>query len=527
MYSILLVDDEALELETIEHYVPWEKVGITVAGTARNGKEALSKLVELTPDIILTDVRMPIMDGLEFGRRAKQIDKNVKIIYLSGHNEFQYIKAALNIEATGYLLKPIDMEELLVLLEKVKKKCEEEQLADQSGDWVREKLMLRIIREPNEDKRKDWIKKWELSSPDFAANKEFAAAYVTFDSPQSAWSEAELRSEYNASDQVESFRNRVEQTLDSYFVVEAAPDAIFLLFQSKSEREPAVAVWTSAFWEPLRDQLAEGTAAQITVGLSAPHRGFHQLYAAYTQALACNDEKLYRLGGAVITPDQVKPTIQTDIEVDQLAARLTVSIQSGDAEQVEMQLGDWFSFIRQERVERNFTVRAVIRLIAALEQHFSALLAGSLRELLLVDHWKEVSSLKAITDIHFYVLHFCNEMIKAASERDIDRNQAVADQIVRLIADRYHLPLTVEEIAKEVYLSPNYIRTIFKDKMGETILDYLTKVRINRAAELLKDKSLKVREIAHNVGYENVSYFCSVFHKHRGSTPNEYRKMYL
>jgi two-component system response regulator YesN len=103
----------------------------------------------------------------------------------------------------------------------------------------------------------------------------------------------------------------------------------------------------------------------------------------------------------------------------------------------------------------------------------------------------------------------------------------VTDRIGRIIAERYHLPLTVEEIAKEVYLSPNYIRTIFKEKTGETILDHLTKIRINRAADLLKDKSLKVREVAHAVGYENVSYFCSIFQKHRGSTPNEFRKIFL
>jgi len=155
------------------------------------------------------------------------------------------------------------------------------------------------------------------------------------------------------------------------------------------------------------------------------------------------------------------------------------------------------------------------------------LLAGSLKELLLVDHWKEISSMSSVSHIEAYVMFFCDEMRKAASERDVDRNQAVADQIVKLIGERYHLPLTVEDIAKEVFLSPNYIRTIFKEKMGETILDYITKARMNRAADLLKDKSLKVREVANSVGYENVSYFCSIFQKHRGSTPNEYRKMYF
>ncbi|WP_339204554.1 response regulator [Paenibacillus sp. FSL K6-3182] len=524
MYSILIVDDEAIELETMEHYVPWDKIGITVVGTARNGKEALSKLAELKPDIILTDVRMPIMDGLEFGRRAKQIDKNVKIIFLSGHNEFQYIKAALNIEATGYLLKPIDMEELIALIEKVKKKCEEEQLSDQGGEWLREKWMTRIIREPNEEKRKDWIRKWELSSSDFSASREFTAFYATIDAPADYPISAQPASEASP-DRVELLRTIARQYLDSFIVVESEPHALFVLFQWRNEQRAAIA--TMGFWEKFREELSLSFGAQITIGLSAPHTGFHLIWDAYLQARACNEEKFFKLGGAVITPDDLLPTKQTDDDGEQLAARLASALQSGDAKQVTMQLEALFSTIRVERIHRNFTIRAIIRLMAALEQHFSMLLAGSLKDLLLVDHWKEISSMSSSSQIQAYVMHFCEEIRKALSERDVDRNQAVADQIVKLISERYHLPLTVEEIAKEVYLSPNYIRSIFKEKMGETILDYITKVRMNRAADLLKDKSLKVREVAHSVGYENVSYFCSIFHRHKGSTPNEFRKMYL
>lgn len=526
MYSILIVDDETIELETIEHYVPWDKIGITVAGTARNGKEALNKLVELKPDIVLTDVRMPIMDGLEFGRRAKQIDKNVKIIFLSGHNEFQYIKAALNIEATGYLLKPIDMEELISLIEKVKKKCEEEQLAGQGGEWLQEKLMTRIIREPVSDKRSNWISQWELTATDFSASREFAAIYITFDTPSFYPSADSQPASLASSERTELLRTVAKQMLDSFIVVENEQNSFFVLFQWKNGRNTDQS--SLVFWQQFREQLVASSGSQITIGLSAPHKGFHLIWNAYLQARASNDEKFYRLGGSVIMPEDVEqPLKQTDDDSEQTAVQLAASIQSGDANQLSIQLETFFSKIREERIDRNITIRAIIRLLTTLEQHFSILLAGPLKELLLVDHWKEISSMSSSSHIQAYVMHFCDELRKAVSERDVDRNQTIADQIVKLISERYHLTLTVDKIAKEVYLSPNYVRTIFKEKMGETILDYITKVRMNRAADLLKDKSLKVREVAHSVGYENVSYFCSIFHKQRGSTPNEYRKMYL
>ncbi|MCM3628873.1 response regulator [Paenibacillus glycanilyticus] len=533
MYTVLLVDDEAIELETLEHYVPWEQAGIQVVGTARNGKEALAKLTELKPDIIVTDVRMPIMDGLEFGRRAKQIDKSVKIIYLSGHNEFQYIKSALNIEAAGYLLKPIDMEELLVLLEKVKKKCEEEQLASEGGGWRLEKLLLRIVREPSPDKRLEWIRQWEKGASGFLSHQAFGAAYMTLEPPAllsrsvdriASGDPPGATSSILTEEAAEAARNLLKRRLDAAIVLETGPSTLFILFQGKPQH------WETAYWELLREELLAVTAegeAFATIGLSGPYKGFHLLKEAFEESQRCNEEKLYRQAGSVIRSCSEETAKQSDIPVDAASASLIAAVQAGDAERVAHVLDDWFSSMRQERIERNFAVRAVIQLLTILEQHFTSLMVGPLREQLLADHWKELSSLPSITHYHAYALRFCSELLKAAAERDIDRHQSVAEQIIKLITERYHLPLTVEDIAKEVFLSPNYVRTIFKEKTGETILDYLTRIRMNHASELLKDRSLKVREIAHRVSYENVSYFCSVFQKHKGSTPNEYRKLQL
>ncbi|RCW51756.1 response regulator transcription factor [Paenibacillus prosopidis] len=542
MYSVLLVDDEAIELETMVQYVPWEQAGIRVAGTARNGKEAVGKLTELKPDIIITDVRMPIMDGLEFGRRAKQIDKSVKLIYLSGHNEFQYIKSALNIEAAGYVLKPIDMEELLALLEKVKRKCDEEQLAGQGGGWLLEKLLLRIVREPLAERRLEWIRQWESRADGFTAHQPFGAAYITFEQPAfphgmkaavealreagdgvagtefEGYTGAEL-----AYDAAETARAVLKPRLDASIVLETGVNTLFVMFQGKPQQ------WETAYWELLREELSQATGghAELTIGLSGPYKGFQLLKEAYEASRRCNDEKLYRQAGTVISPGTAASATQSDMNAELAFASLIAAIQSANAERTGQALDDWFTGMRQERTERNYAVRASIQLLTALEQHFTALMAGSARDHLLADHWKELSSLPTIAHFHAYTLRFCGELLKAASERDLDRNQSVADQITKLIADRYHLPITVEDIAKEVYLSPNYVRSIFKEKTGETILDYLTRIRMGHASKLLKDRSLKVREIAHKVGYENVSYFCSVFQRHKGSTPNEYRKMHL
>lgn len=584
MYSVLLVDDELIELETMERYVPWEQEGIRIAGTARNGKEALGKLKELKPDIVVTDVRMPIMDGLEFGRRAKQIDKSVKIIYLSGHNEFQYIKSALQIEAAGYVLKPIDMEELMALLTKVKRKCEEEQLASADGGWLLEKLLLRIVREPDPERRAEWIRQWENRAGGFSAARPFGAAYWTFETPAFGASMDAADGDM-AARAAESLRSLLTRSLDASIVLETGANTLFVLFQGNEQQ------FDPAYWELLRsEQLrTSGLGEDPTIGLSGPYRGFALLKQAFEESRSCNEEKWYRQAGAVIVPGMlgsagagadasaggegtrassaggsagaigagaagtgaagagasaanagarassaagaagVGAAIAgaADIGAEHAALQLISAIQALDEEQAEHLLADWFSGIRGKRIERRTALRGVIGLLTSLEQHFASLLAGPSSSHLLADHWRELSTLPTIAHYHAYALRFCKELLKASGEREQDRNQSVASQIAKLLDERYHLPVTVEDIAKEVYLSPNYARTIFKEKTGETILDYLTRIRMNHAAGLLKDRGLKVREIAHRVGYENVSYFCSVFQKRKGSTPNEFRKLHL
>ena len=125
MYRILLVDDEWLELDTLENYIPWEEMGYQVVGTAENGKVALRLLGEMEergvqgqeteesalPDVVLTDVKMPVMDGLAFSKILHDKYPDMQIVFLSGYNDFEYVKSALAVEACGYILKPLDPEE--------------------------------------------------------------------------------------------------------------------------------------------------------------------------------------------------------------------------------------------------------------------------------------------------------------------------------------------------------------------------------------------------------------------------------
>ncbi|MEH7492628.1 response regulator, partial [Neobacillus niacini] len=145
MYKIMLVDDEKLELEMIRDYVDWKQYEIEVVGTAKNGMEALTVAEECFPDIIITDVKMPIMDGLQFSKELRKRNTQVEIIFLSGYDEFSYIKTALQLEVTDYLLKPLDFDELPSVISRAKERLEKRKKEEKSQKVLLEQYMKDLL----------------------------------------------------------------------------------------------------------------------------------------------------------------------------------------------------------------------------------------------------------------------------------------------------------------------------------------------------------------------------------------------
>ena len=145
----MLVDDEKLELEMIRDYVDWKQYDIEVVGTAKNGMEALTIAEKCLPDIIITDVKMPIMDGLQFSKELRKRNTQVEIIFLSGYDEFSYIKTALQLEVTDYLLKPLDFDELPSVISRAKERLEKRKKEEESQKVLLEQFMKDLLFNPS------------------------------------------------------------------------------------------------------------------------------------------------------------------------------------------------------------------------------------------------------------------------------------------------------------------------------------------------------------------------------------------
>jgi YesN/AraC family two-component response regulator len=521
MYSILLADDEKMELETLTDYVRWDTMGIKVAGTAKNGREALELTRKLDPDIILTDVRMPIMDGLEFAKRAKQLSQRVKIVFLSGHDEFQYIKAALSVEASGYLLKPLDLEELAQLMEKVKVKCEEAKLAEESQEVVREKLLRRLLIEESAERRTELAASLKtIAGANLPPRGPFRAAYLLVsrssrDGSRNAGIPAPL--ERSIADAVHSrlralgYNGRLMDWESGAFA------ALYPALEDGGTRE---------VWQRLQNLIEDDFPVSLTIGISRPGDKLEDAYDLFKEAKAAVGHAFYCGHGLQLYAEELRPPLSEEIGIEAQSAALCKAIGHLRTEETEAEAAAFIRRLRELYVHPNLARLAAVRLITAVEQHFRA----AYKELQAAPFDSDqviMNHCGTLDEIGEHIIHVCQSLIIALSEKDKDRHQHIARRIQDIIDRSYQKPLTVEDIAKEIFLSPNYIRTIFKDKTGRTILEAITERRMDRASELLADKSLKVHDIAALVGYENASYFCSVFHKHTGLTPNQYRKQHF
>lgn len=519
MYRILLVDDEKMELEMLAHYIRWEDMGIRVAGTAKNGREALQRMEELRPDIILTDVRMPIMDGLEFSRRAKQIDRNVQIAFLSGHDEFHYIKTALSVEAIGYLLKPLDMEELQTLMVRVKQKCEEISISSQTSGVLKETYLRELLLENNPKIRAQWIEKLQLLPSPIQASGFFQLLYITADSLSGPGMEA-----------VMPIRQFVQTEMPGAFLFPIKESTFAILCNRKLD---ASSIELTEMAEKLLQHASDSdngngsSRTTLSIGISNVGMGIESLYDLYTAAKQANASKFYLGLGTCISADQTIVPVYEEVNPEPAMTSICHAIAHLHESTAIAGIQSFFAAMRHARIDQDLVGSTSLRLVTAIEQHFANIIGGGSVHSMYVDDWKRIARYATIYEIEAHITDVCLSILALMKDKDKDKNLHIVHQITNLIDESFSMPLTIEDIAKKVYLSPNYVRTLFKDKMGETILEYLTRMRIQHAAELLKDKSKKIHEISTAVGYENVSYFCSVFQKFKGTTPNEYRKKLL
>lgn len=534
MYKMIIADDESMVRSALIDKLNWNELQIEIIGAASDGEEAYEMVLALKPDILLTDIRMPHLDGLELSAKLRDDLPDLKIIIVSGYSDFTYAKTALELDITDYILKPIEVKKLTQVIRKVLSELNKEKdinlyiedLKSHMSDFrilAIDKFIINLLLGAPINKEQLFRKCQYLELP-FDLNEQISVAVIepdTFNEISQNLSEEDLQllifSIHNIS--VEIIHN-----YEAGLCVQLNDTQIVIIFKAFIHKQDLQLELCRQIQQATRKYLKH----TVSAGIGYPVDDISQIQTGYTYALRALQYRFYTGKESINFIDDFDTPMDCDdldaIRVSALETNLYDAIQLGDIEQVK-EIVDRFHNLIQTSSLTIPTVRQYYHdMISQLSRHFKAMQINykTINEIdkrvksIMMNATIQSSLSKAMKD-------YCIEIATFFFERMEIRHTKMIEQIYSYIDKNYMNELSISTIAEHVFLTPNYVSLIFKQTTNMTVIEYITKIRIEKAKELLKSPDLKIFEIAEMVGYPNPRYFSKVFKKVTSLHPSQYK----
>jgi two-component system, response regulator YesN len=528
MPKLIIVDDETVTRESLRDYIAWMELGIQSVRTARNGVEALSLCVADQPDIVLTDVRMPKMDGIRFAERVRKMNPRCKIVFLSGYADKEYLKSAIQLRATSYVEKPIDRNEVRAAIEAAVRAWREEESRfavaehgqpgyEETLDLVRDEICRTLVT--GDPKAQALFAAYPKELPTFTADAVITvvAIQITWRSADAAMIPSEDRGAIlRAARSVEPF------TLSSTLIGYVGDDRLALIAARRlSEDDVRARVALESLAACICQTSVEIHSVRVGVGLHG--RGPDTVPDSFESARGSLDRGFYRDGQDVLYPSSDRAR-RFSLAAD-TRSEFRVALEMTNYDRAAEVVNRVVEAIRHdEPIDVNSVRNAFFELyIDVFEVVWRSRTTDSHADPKRSYIWQGIRELSSLTDLSGFVLSYLRSSIGQTTPGSPMSSRIKA--IHSYVHDRYDDPgLSLQSIADHVGLSRTYVSSLFKDATGENVIDYLTRVRIDWAKELLSDPRITAGEVATRVGYNDPGYFSALFKKRVGVTPSVYRK---
>jgi len=531
--KIFLVEDEMVIRNGIKNGIEWEKEGYKFAGEASDGELAYPMILKEKPDILLTDIRMPFMDGLELSRLVKEEFPDIKIILLSGYDEFDYAKEAIKLGATEYLLKPVSASELLNVLRKV---------ADSVRQEKEEKeLLKKYLEDMKENVEHEKMKFFgrlisgELSTVDaISAGKQYdmnlsACVYriMLFKFYYTMNAKRQLGSIIKASEELESMTAKVPYV---HSFQRGADGWAFLL---TADDEGQMQQRTERFSRRIQEMMDNFKELEYFGGIGSMVERIGKLPESFADADYAFSERFIGALNRIAQSNEMKSQqglssfeVHNFGEIEQTRNSVEKFLNNGSTEEIDRFVEVYVGEISAENFKSILMRQYLIMDIYIVIMSFYEKMNVSDE-----DFSKEADSFKnAIQKIH--TLEEVSEYMKEILRRVLDIRDTVSGRrysdIIKAAQEIINRDYMTEEIslgtvATKIGMSPSYFSSVFSKEMGKTFVEYLTGIRMDKAKELLMCSSLKTSEVGYEVGYKDAHYFSYIFKKTQGYSPKEYR----
>ena len=542
LYRIILVDDEEEVRKSIIRKIDWTAVGFAVVGDAENGEDALEKIENLEPDVVLTDIRMPYMDGLTLAERIRQKYPSMKIVIFSGYDDFEYAKQAIKLNVTEYILKPVNVEELTAILKRIKTNLDEEIEQKRNVNLLREnyKRSLPILREqflkdlisrPMDGETVQTLLR-EYDIPLAGAKKWIAIAV-----------ELELEQELTQEEAplpLHEEKNLIPISVMQILSENLKPSYRFSLLSFSGSADAKIA-GIAAIDEnnsqtelinilgDICKEIRKTLKVPVTIGIGHSAQKLENISRSFQSALDALGYRSVVGTGSTIYINDVEPGIGGKLQFgSEEESALIQAIKFGPEEKIRETVRGIVDRMNEARVHARqqqayilSVANCMIQLIQQYDLNMEEIFA---EDPLGPDPFTVIQSMLNRENFSRWLYQTALKINNALSrERDYAARQVI-EKAKQYIMDNYQDPgLSVEQICRYLHMSPAYFSTMFKKATGQTYVAYLTEIRLNKAVELLNMTDDKTYVIASKVGYQEQNYFSYVFKKRFGVSPTKFR----
>lgn len=534
--KVFLVEDEMVIRRGIKNSIDWEKEGYIFCGEASDGELAYPMIIKEKPDILITDIRMPFMDGLELCKLVKEELPNIKILILSGYDEFDYAKEAIRLGVTEYLLKPISSGKLLEALNGVSESIRREK---EDKDLVRK--YMEEMRENTEHEKQKFFEQMIAGNLSMADALETGKKYemnlsagmynlllFRFTLGEENRKSGELLEE--AEYAIKKLTERLE------YVFEFQRDVEGWAFLLMADNEEQMSERVKELSKDLEEIMKNYSTITYFGGIGQPVARLRELEESFREAERALAARFTMELNRIISVEDIRMAQNVDTlddieitsfgEIEKTRTMLEKFLNNGAEDEIDEFVDVYINELPEENLKSVLMRQYIIMDAYIVMMSFCEKIEGIEGEMQAQSEElkNSMKTIQTLEEIKNYIRMLLKKIIGV---RDTISGRRYSD-IIEIAKDQIRKTYMSDEvslntIAAEVGMSPSYFSSIFSKEMGKTFVEYLTEIRMDRAKELLMCSSMKTSEIGYEVGYKDPHYFSYIFKKTQNCTPKEFR----
>ncbi|CAM4168127.1 response regulator [Paenibacillus alkaliterrae] len=509
--NVLIVDDEPIIRNGLKNFIDWEKLGLTLAGDCANGLEALELLRSRPIDILITDIKMPVMDGLELTRNALQVNPQMKVVLISSYNEFEYVREGMKQGAVDYLLKPsLEAEELLAVLGRCKEMLVKNRTqALQKKQFDHQLTLLERRRSEQEIIRLLASSRSEFRFIDIFGrqNERYVCAFVVSDGLN------EWRERYGNL-HISIMYEDMQSLFYEQFQYGSAPvltgEGLFIIYPYEKEAETKL--------ERFKARAAAELSTSISIGYCMEKES-ERVEKGLNRSRAAGERRFFEGTGQLFAWEQRSNEHEGEPEYEEMMNRHDMVEKLRAENNTKIVIDGFVSRWTKGRLTPELVRREACEVLSVY-----AYLNGDSKTL--SDFRDHIWRCDTVVQLEAAIRQLIEEMEHPNQLRLNDKGHSgqLITKAIEYIKLHYRDDLTLQEVADTIHVSKSYFSNLFKKQSGQNFIDYLIDLRLHEAKRMLVQHEYKIYEVAEKSGFNDVKYFSKLFKKMTQMTPVEYRE---